>query len=142
MLFKNPKIGGLFDEFKDSDVLELADSVGEMTFDQTAACLKKANTRLPTKEELHFLVSIGVLKQGDKDCWSSSVNSVTRDTAWVFYGYYGYVDSLSRITPLGVRCVGRPCAPDQTTPTGPTASEASLHDVVCLLTEILAQVKK
>ena len=89
---------------------------GEFTYEEAIAAAAKIGRVLPTPAEAILLWHLSEefrLSVKNTYFWldsSSSVNSVTRDTAWVFYGYYGYVDSLSRITPLGVRCVGRPCA--------------------------------
>ena len=126
-LFKNPKLPNLFIEFADCDELELGDSIGEINHED--AC----KHRIPTKEELHYLIACSVLKQGDKACWSSSVVSYYRDYAWVFSGKYGSVNFNIRNFPYGVRCVGRPCA----TPAGPTASKAKLDRVIELL-ELIA----
>jgi hypothetical protein len=126
-LFKNPKLQNLFAEFSDCDELEIGDSIGEMTHED--AC----KHRIPTKEELHYLIACGGLKLGDKDCWSSSVVSIFRDGAWVFIGYGGVVSSYGRGSPYGVRCVGRPCA----APAGPTASESAMDRVVKLLERIV-----
>jgi hypothetical protein len=126
-LFKNPKLQNLFAEFSDCDELELGDNIGEMKHED--AC----KHRIPTKEELHYLIACGGLKLGDKDCWSSSVNSDYRDSAWNFYGNFGYVGNNSRSGPYGVRCVGRPCA----APAGPTASESAMDRVIKLLERIV-----
>jgi len=62
--------------------------------------------RLLTKEEIHFLISVGVLKRGDSSFWSSSVVSNGHNGAWQFYGYDGFVDGNVRNLTYGVRLIG------------------------------------
>jgi len=62
--------------------------------------------RLLTKEEIHFLISVGVLKEKDTTFWSSSVLSYNRNYAWQFYGYNGDVNINFRKSTCKVRLIG------------------------------------
>jgi hypothetical protein len=121
----------LFPEFDNPDEIHLLPSAGYMTYDDAMKYAADNGTRLPTKEELNYLIAVGKLKAGDGDMWSSSVNSFFRDNAWYFYSYYGSVSSDVRSDTIGARCVGRPCAN-----TFPAASEAKPDRAVELLERI------
>lgn len=101
MRFKNYHIPGLFDDFADADNLELGDSIGSMTHEE--GC----KHRIPTKEEIHYLIAIGAVKPGDTSFWSSSVYSDSRCYAWIFYGGDGGVSNGYRYYDIAVRCVRR-----------------------------------
>jgi hypothetical protein len=133
-----PKLpNNLFPEYDNPDEITLLPQEGVMNYDDAMKFAETSGLRLPTKEELHYLLAVGKLEQGDRDCWSSSVNSSYRGGAWIFYGINGYVNFNSRNGTNSVRCVARPAQVQNT----PTASEASLSDVCILLTAILEKMK-
>jgi hypothetical protein len=127
----------LFPEYDAPAEIKLLPQAGDMTHDAAIEYAKTTGYRLPTMDEIHYLIAVGKLKAGDSDCWSSSVISGYRGDAWFFYGDFGSVSFSNRSFTYGVRCVGRPCAVQ----TAPAASDASLSDVCILLTSILEKMK-
>jgi hypothetical protein len=104
-----PKLpNNLFPEYDNPDEITLLPQEGVMNYDDAMKHAETAGLRLPTKEELHYLLAVGKLEQGDQDYWSSSVNSNNRDYAWFFGGFHGYVSNNNRFYTTGVRCVARP----------------------------------
>jgi hypothetical protein len=68
-----------------------------------------AKWRLPTKFDFEVADHNGirhVLPNMATGFWSASVFSYNRSYAWRFFGNYGPVYDLTRVNPIGVRCVG------------------------------------
>jgi hypothetical protein len=79
------------------------------TFDEAKKYTSDHGVRSMTKEEIHYLIAVGVLKAGDKSFWSSSVVSGNRSYAWLFLGSIGSVNSdyFRHNVFCAVRCIGR-----------------------------------
>jgi hypothetical protein len=77
------------------------------TFDEAKKYISDHGVRLMTKDEIHYLIAVGVLREGDTSFWSSSVFSNYRSNAWQFDGSDGTVEYNSRNYPYAVRCVRR-----------------------------------
>lgn len=79
----------------------------KFTFDEAQNLLVNDDARLLTKEEILYLLAVGVLKQGDENFWSASVVSFDRAFAWYFNGYSGNVSLSSHTNELVVRTISR-----------------------------------
>lgn len=114
-----PEDSGLFSGLYESDIADKYNTVCKVvqirlfeptekayTFDEANKSLVNG-VRLMTKEEVHYLIAIGVLQEGDKSFWSSSVYASCSNNAWAFNGSIGTIYNDFHFSTYNVRCVGR-----------------------------------
>jgi hypothetical protein len=100
--FTNPKIVGLFNEFQDCDELELTEYSGYTAFEEAI------EYRLPTKDELHFLIAARVTRDLRGFVWSSTVVESDLPSVWIFDSNFNNLDICRRdCDQIGVRCIVR-----------------------------------
>lgn len=90
------------------DGVEYYDSKKEMTHQEAIDLAAKHGLRVLESWEMHrrFIESDEFRKSlAPEWYWCASVCSYSRSGAWLFYGYYGYVNDSDRNNTSGVRCV-------------------------------------
>jgi hypothetical protein len=94
-------------------VFAFKDSETDMNHDEALAFAERTHMRLLDKDEAEWFYQnfkkLPMWKKSlgkNKWYWTSSVVSSFRVFAWLFYGYGGSVDTSSRGSPYGARCVG------------------------------------
>lgn len=115
-----PEDSGLFSGLYESDITDKYNTVCKVvqirlfeptekayTFGEANKYASDHGVRLMTKEEIHYLIAIGVLQKGDKSFWSLSVYASYSDNAWAFNGSIGTTCIDFYFSVYNMRCVGR-----------------------------------